>query len=186
MIAKGGAPLLQPDAVAALKERLIPRATLLTPNIPEAEALLREDPRVRGSESPGVRESDAPIRTIADMKEAANRLLALGPKAVLLKGGHLEGEAITDILIGSSDARTLGSSDRRIIEYSDTRIPTRHTHGTGCTLASAAAAGIAQGMALPDAVKRARDYVRKAIETAPGLGKGHGPLNHFIGGKIPL
>jgi hydroxymethylpyrimidine/phosphomethylpyrimidine kinase len=103
------------------------------------------------------------------MPRAARALLALGPKAVLLKGGHLSGPRVVDVLVAS------GGLDRT---FASPRIETRHTHGTGCTLASAIATGLAQGMALADAVARARDYVLEAIRKAPGFGKGHGPLDH--------
>jgi len=128
------------------------RATLIPPNIPEAESLLGR--RIAG---------------IDDMEGAARDLLALGCGAVLLKGGHLPGDHLVDLLAMPDAVR----------RFADTRIHTDSTHGTGCTLASAVAAGIAQGMGLPDAVSRARAYVRRAIETAPGLGHGHGPLNHL-------
>ena len=104
------------------------------------------------------------------MKRAAQRLAALGAKAVLMKGGHLEGERIVDLLF----------HDGRFERFEDRRIASRNTHGTGCTLASAIAAGLAQKMSLHDAVARARAYVRQAIATAPGFGRGHGPLNHAV------
>lgn len=150
MFAKGGAPLLQPDAISTLKEQLIPLAALITPNIPEAEHL-----------------SGVAIRNPDDMRKAAERIMELGCKAVLLKGGHLEGDTVTDLLLGN-DVKT----------FTQPRFHTQHTHGTGCTLASAIATGLAQGMTLVNAVTRAREYVRHAIETAPGFGKGHGPLAH--------
>jgi len=153
MVAKGGARLLQDEALSTLKRRLLPFATLLTPNLPEAEVLA-------GME----------IRTPADMRHAAYVLLTLGVPAVLLKGGHLEGDVMVDML----------ATEAGIEEFPSMRIATRHTHGTGCTMASAIAAGLAQGRSLRDAVVRARAYVRAAIETAPGLGGGHGPLNHAI------
>ncbi len=152
MVAKGGAPLLQPEAEVALKERLLPRAFLLTPNIPEAERL-----------------TGRTIRTLADMRAALPALLAMGPRHILLKGGHLEGETVYDLLAVSKD---------EILEFSSPRLETRHTHGTGCTLASAMATGIALGLSLPEAIKNSRDYVFSAIQAAPGLGKGHGPLGH--------
>src|SRR3546814_2451609 len=102
------------------------------------------------------------------MKRAAERIVGLGAAAVLVKGGHLPGDRLTDVLL-TADGFEL---------FEDSRIATRHTHGTGCTLASAIAAGLAQGLPLIRSVERARAYVRKAIETAPGLGSGHGPLNH--------
>ena len=154
MVAKGGASLLADDAVALLRARLLPLATLLTPNLPEAEALLGQ-----------------PIADAAAMPAAAQALLALGPRAVLLKGGHLPGDALVDVLA------TAGGVER----FTADRIPTRHTHGTGCTLASAVATGLAQGLCLSDAVQRARAYVQAAIATAPGLGHGYGPLNHAVG-----
>jgi hydroxymethylpyrimidine/phosphomethylpyrimidine kinase len=104
------------------------------------------------------------------MQAAGAALLALGAKAVLMKGGHLPGPRICDLLVTRGEARVFESP----------RIATRHTHGTGCTLASAIAAGIAQGMALADAVARARAYVQAAIKNAPGYGKGHGPLDHGV------
>lgn len=151
MVAKGGHKLIEDAAVAALKTRLIARARVITPNLPEAEVL-----------------TGRVIRDPADMRAAAPALLALGAKAVLLKGGHLEGGAIHDMLIEASGIEV----------FTDARIESRHTHGTGCTLASAIATGLAQGMGLREAVIRARAYVRRAIETAPGFGHGHGPLNH--------
>lgn len=151
MVAKGGHALLDPDASSTLREKLCPLATVLTPNIPEATELTH----IR-------------IRTLEDMLEAADALLDLGPHAVFLKGGHLEGEIVRDVLATREAKKTFESP----------RIMTRHTHGTGCTTASAIATGLAQGMRLVDAVRRARDYVHQAIATAPGLGQGHGPLNH--------
>lgn len=151
MVAKGGARLLQDEAVASMKALLIPRAQILTPNLPEAETLL------------GRRITDE-----AAMRDAARDLLGFGCRAVLLKGGHLEGQRIHDILCHAGGERS----------FVDDRIETPHTHGTGCSLASAIATGLAQGYDLEDAVARARAYVREAIATAPGLGSGHGPLNH--------
>ena len=151
MVAKGGAALLEASAVAALRSELLPRAAVLTPNIPEAEALTGE--RIEG---------------VAGMRRAAAALLALGAHAVLLKGGHLPGDVVTDLLCDASGERV----------FEGPRIATRSTHGTGCTLASALAVGLAQGLSLASAADRARRYVREAIRTAPGLGSGHGPLNH--------
>lgn len=151
MVAKGGAPLLAAAATAALIQRLVSRATVLTPNLPEAEVL-----------------TGMTVASPADMLEAGKRLLGLGPKAVLMKGGHLAGPDLVDLLITAEGVET----------FAGRRIDTASTHGTGCTLASAIATGIAQGLALREAVARARDYVRIAIETAPCLGQGHGPLNH--------
>ena len=152
MVAKGGAALLQPEAVSALKLRLLPLAALVTPNAPEAEALTGQ-----------------PVRGIDDLSAAADGLLALGAGAALVKGGHLPGDTVTDLL------RTADGGE---LWLESPRIETTSTHGTGCTLASAVAAGVAQGLRLSDAVSRATDYVQQAIRTAPQLGGGHGPLNH--------
>lgn len=153
MVAKGGERLLEDDALAALKRRLAPLACVLTPNVPEAEALT------------GMRIAD-----LRDMRHAAEALLTLGPRAVLLKGGHLPGRIVVDVL----------ATEDGLDEFEAPRIETRHTHGTGCTLASAIAAGLAQGLALRPAVLRARSYVRAAIAGAPGYGAGHGPLDHAV------
>jgi len=158
MTAKGGAALLAETAMEALKRRLIPRAALLTPNLPEAEAL-----------------TGLTIQSAADGEEAARRLLALGAQAVLLKGGHASGDVVSDLLVwqGGGGRDGLGWQG-----FSSPRLQSNSTHGTGCTLASAVACGLAQGLPLVSAVARARAYVIRAIETAPGLGRGHGPLNH--------
>jgi hydroxymethylpyrimidine/phosphomethylpyrimidine kinase len=151
MAAKGGARLIDSDAIEALKRLLIARADMLTPNIPEAEILCGMS-----------------IGNIAAMRGAGETLLALGCQAVLVKGGHLCGETVADVLVTADGARVWESS----------RLATRHTHGTGCTLASAIAAGLAQGLQVEAAVDRARAYVQRAIASAPGLGRGHGPLDH--------
>lgn len=151
MVASSGGRLLEGDATDALITRLVSRATIVTPNIPEAEVL-----------------TGLTIGSEADMAKAAEKILALGPQAVLLKGGHLTGGKLVDLL-------TTAEGTTR---FEGTRIPSTSTHGTGCTLASAIAAGLAQGMTLKDAVARARDYVHEAIRLAPGYGHGHGPLNH--------
>ncbi len=151
MIAQSGASLLERSALSALRERLLGRATLVTPNLPEAEVLLGEG-----------------IADAAHMEGAAQRLHALTGAAVLLKGGHLEGEELVDVL--HDGAETLVFRHRRI--------PTPHTHGTGCSLASAIATGLAQGEELAAAVVRARLFLLEAIRTAPGLGSGSGPVNH--------
>jgi hydroxymethylpyrimidine/phosphomethylpyrimidine kinase len=151
MVAKGGHKLLDDKALGALRSLLLPRAAVLTPNIPEAELLTGftiEDPEA--------------------MLQAARDLLALGPAAVLVKGGHLPGDDLVDVLVTASEVHS----------FAGRRIDSVHTHGTGCTLASAIAEGLGRGMALPTAIERARAYVRQAIQSAPGLGKGHGPLNH--------
>ncbi|MEP2828029.1 bifunctional hydroxymethylpyrimidine kinase/phosphomethylpyrimidine kinase [Parvibaculum sp.] len=150
MIAKGGASLLEDSAVAAIREVLIPLATLVTPNVPEAEVL-----------------TGRKIVDVEGQKAAADALLGLGAEAVLVKGGHLSGDLIFDVL----------ATQETIQIFSSPRIDTRHTHGTGCTLASAIAGLLAQGVELTAAVAAARDYVHEAIRTAPGFGKGYGPLN---------
>lgn len=151
MIAKGGAPLLPEGAIAAIRSLMIPRAALLTPNAPEAETLT------------GIAVADAD-----GQRRAGEALLAAGAKAVLMKGGHVPGETVTDVLMTAAGEAT----------FSGPRIDTRHTHGTGCTLASACAAGLAQGLSLETAVAKAWAYVAEAIRRAPGLGRGHGPLDH--------
>ncbi len=151
MVAKGGAALIEPGAIEALKRRLVARATVLTPNLPEAEIL-----------------AGRKIESRASMEETATAMLGLGCRAVLLKGGHLAGDTVYDVLATASGLRV----------WESPRIDSRHTHGTGCTLASAIAAGLAQEMAIEPAVERARDYVQRAIASAPGLGHGHGPLDH--------
>ena len=151
MIAKSGARLLDSEAIALLKRRLFPQARLITPNIPEAEALTGL--KINGSDA---------------METAAQALLELGPAAILLKGGHLPGDSLQDLLVTPHDQTS----------FPVRRIATRHTHGTGCTLASAIATGLAQGQTLPQAVRRAHAYVQEAIRTAPSYGQGQGPLNH--------
>jgi len=153
MVAKGGHALLAAEAVDSLRRRLLPLAAVITPNLPEAEALTG---RTIGSE--------------ADMWVAATALLVLGVPAALVKGGHLASETVVDLLATEAGTEAFAAP----------RIATRHTHGTGCTTASAVAAGLAQGLSLRDSVIRARLYVRAAIQTAPGLGQGHGPLNHGV------
>ncbi|MGB0747929.1 MAG: bifunctional hydroxymethylpyrimidine kinase/phosphomethylpyrimidine kinase, partial [Magnetospiraceae bacterium] len=155
MVAKGGHALLENAAVAALKRRLLPHAALVTPNIPEAAAL-----------------TGLTVETTDQAVHAGQALLALGPGAVLIKGGHLPGDTLTDRLFLKNEDNPRS--------FAGPRIDTRHTHGTGCTTASAIATGLAQGLAMPEAVERARDYVQAAIRTAPGFGKGHGPLNHSV------
>lgn len=152
MVSTSGSTLLSAAAVAALKRELLPLATLVTPNIPETRALVG----MRGTVS---RQAEA----------AAHKLMALGAKAALIKGGHATRATIDDVLVWERGTEILAFP----------RIKTRHTHGTGCTYATAIACGLAQGLSLPLAVGRAREYVQVAIETAPGLGKGHGPLNHW-------
>ena len=151
MIAKGGHPLLEAQGIAAIRDILVPRAGLLTPNAPEAAAL-----------------TGLAVETLDDLRRAGEALMRLGAKAVLMKGGHLAGDQVTDLLI-TPDGEAL---------LQGPRIQSRHTHGTGCTLASACAIGVAQGLSLPQAVERARRYVIEAMARAPGYGAGHGPLDH--------
>lgn len=151
MVAKSGTALLDREARNVIIRHLIPLATVVTPNIPEAEVL-----------------TGLAIRNPEDMLRAAEVLLGYGAKAVLLKGGHLESDQITDVLLAPEGVEL----------FRNPRIHTAHTHGTGCTLASAIATGVAQRRPLREAVERARAYVQGAIRTAPGFGAGHGPLNH--------
>jgi hydroxymethylpyrimidine/phosphomethylpyrimidine kinase len=155
MVATSGDRLLSPDAIDVLKRLLIPKALILTPNLPEAAALL-----------------DAPIASSeAEMRAQGERLLALGPKAVLVKGGHGSGPESVDLLIEPT------AFTRLVAE----RIPTGNTHGTGCTLSSAIAAGVAKGSALAEAVAAAKSYVTAALAAANriSIGSGHGPVHHF-------
>ncbi len=151
MFAKSGDYLLDPTARDTLIQRLLPKAALITPNVREAEAL-----------------SGLTIRQPDDLATAARQLLELGPAAVLVKGGHLTGDTVTDWLVWRDGAEA----------FIAPRFTSRNTHGTGCTLASAIATGLAQGLPLSVAVRRALTYVQEAIRTAPGFGKGCGPLNH--------
>lgn len=154
IVAKSGDRLLRDDAVAVLRETLLPLATIITPNIPEAADLLglATTPCGKGQEAQG------------------RALQALGPQWVLMKGGHLEGDICTDLLIGT-----------QVQSFTAPRLRTPNTHGTGCTLSAAIAAGLAQGMAVPDAVARAHRYLQGAIAAADQLqiGSGHGPVHHF-------
>jgi hydroxymethylpyrimidine/phosphomethylpyrimidine kinase len=157
MVATSGDRLLAPAAIAVLKRMLIPRALLITPNLPEAAALL-----------------DAPIaQTEHEMQAQGQRLLKLGAKAVLMKGGHGDGPEAVDFLIEKDSVTRLAS----------VRTDTRNTHGTGCTLSSAVAAGLARGADLLTAVRAAKDYVSAAIAAANDLriGHGNGPVHHFHG-----
>jgi hydroxymethylpyrimidine/phosphomethylpyrimidine kinase len=151
MAATTGAALLEQDAVEALRTRLIPLAALLTPNAPEAARLTSLD-----------------VATTDDLRRAGETLLGMGAQAVLMKGGHVAGESVIDVLMTPS-GETLFVSDR---------IATGHSHGTGCSLASACATGLAQGLDLKTAVERAHAYVAEAIRNAPGFGRGNGPIDH--------
>lgn len=156
MIAKGGAPLLKPEAIQALKEEIIPNAFLLTPNLPEAEALV-----------------GFPVRNEKEMGKAAIRLQEMGARYVLLKGGHLESSAV-DLLL----------TDKELHRFTSERFETRHTHGTGCSYAAAIATFLAQGEPIEQAVGLAKQFIREAIRTAPGLGRGHGPINHYQAAQL--
>jgi hydroxymethylpyrimidine/phosphomethylpyrimidine kinase len=156
MIAKGGDRLLREDAVGAIKAHLLTLAEVITPNIPEAEVL-----------------TGSSIRTIADMREAARRIHALGPRVVVVKGGHLDSDVTGDVVID------VVCTPQEAFDLRGPRIVTRHTHGTGCTFASAITAQLALGRPVDEAVRWAREYLQGAIHHAPRLGAGHGPLNHF-------
>ncbi len=152
MVSKSGDPLLKEEAKKTLVQELIPLALIITPNIPEAQELC-------GFE----------IRTLEDMERACKELIALGCGAVLLKGGHMQGEKSVDVLY-----------DGKEFEYMEGRfIRTKNTHGTGCTISSAITAYIAKGLELRHAVLKAKEYIQGAIENSLPLGKGHGPLNHM-------
>ena len=151
MISKSGARLLAADAVTALARTLVPLADVITPNVPEAEALT------------GLR-----LESIDDLRRAAEALVQQGARAALVKGGHLDGPAIDVLFDGTT-----------FTELRAERVSTRHTHGTGCTYSAAIAANLALGHDLPAAITAAKTYVTSAIRHAPGLGGGHGPLDHF-------
>ena len=151
MLAKDGSSLLEADAIAAVRERLIPVAALLTPNAPEAAAL-----------------TGLTVDTPGDLQRAGERLMAMGARAVLMKGGHLPGDTVIDLLLTPDGATRFESG----------RIVSRNTHGTGCTLASGVAAGLAQGLGMTRSVARARDYLLEAIRRAPHFGAGAGPVDH--------
>jgi hydroxymethylpyrimidine/phosphomethylpyrimidine kinase len=150
MVSKHGLPLLDEPATAAIRDLLLPRAALVTPNIPEAEAL-----------------TGTAIRGIEDIRCAARALHGMGARAVLIKGGHLEADAV-DVLFDGADFH----------EFPAERIATPHTHGTGCTYSAAITAGLASGAGLVEAVGRAKRFIHEAIRTNPGLGRGSGPVNH--------
>ena len=151
MVSTGGARLLHEDAVDALIALLLPLATVITPNIPEAEALVGHE-----------------IKDMDGMRDAAKMLVAMGAKSVVVKGGHLSGPA-TDIFFDGTEVKAFTSQ----------RISTDNTHGTGCTFASAIAASLAKGLSIRESVSNAKKYVTEAIRFAPNIGQGNGPLNHF-------
>ncbi len=152
MVAKSGDRLLGGDAVVAMKAELLPRAFLVTPNIPEAEAL-----------------AGLEIRSAIDREEAARRIAGLGASAVLIKGGHLPSKDISDLLLANG----------QLTEFRGERVAGHHTHGTGCTFAAAITAHLALGRRLHEAIPLAQRYVADGIRQAPHLGRGQGPLNHF-------
>ncbi|MBG9547212.1 bifunctional hydroxymethylpyrimidine kinase/phosphomethylpyrimidine kinase [Cytobacillus firmus] len=153
MIAKGGASLLQDEAILAMKKHLIPLSMVITPNIPEAEVL-----------------TDIRIRSLEDKREAAKKLLHLGAKNVIIKGGHDEAKDIAADLLFDGDSFS---------EFKSSRVQTANTHGTGCTFSAAITAGLADGLSVPDAVDRAKKFIQAAIEFDLGIGSGHGPTNHW-------
>ncbi len=157
MVATSGDPLIKGEAVAAIKELLIPRARVITPNIPEAEILLGES-----------------ITSQSQFPEAARKLSMGGKVSVLLKAGHLEGDTLTDILYNAEDDT--------IVELTSRRVETPNTHGTGCTLSSALAAALAKGLPLTQATHSAKEYISSAIKSGAQykIGKGHGAVNHFF------
>lgn len=150
MLSKHGRPLLPDQAVRAVRERLLPVATLVTPNLPEAEAL-----------------ADMEIRNPEDAREAARRIRSMGARAVLIKGGHSEGDA-NDLLFDGTEWTELPAP----------RLDTPHTHGTGCTYSAAITAALARGIPLVEAVRLGKRFIHEAIRTNPGLGQGSGPVNH--------
>jgi len=152
MVAKGGDRLLDIEAVGAIKAELLKHATIVTPNIPEAEVL-----------------AEMAIKNLEDMRTAGRRILGLGPRVVVVKGGHLKGSESIDLVLGSAGE----------FELHGARLPGRHTHGTGCTFAAAIAANLALGHSVEQALRSAREYLEGAIRHAPGIGRGQGPLNHF-------
>jgi hydroxymethylpyrimidine/phosphomethylpyrimidine kinase len=153
MVATSGDRLLERDAEQLIARRLVPLATLVTPNLDEAAILVGDT-----------------VRTVAAMERAARTLVRLGAKAALVKGGHLTGGEAVDVLVADGQAR----------HFAHPRLETISTHGTGCTLSAAVTAGLALGRPLERAVSDALDFVHRAIAAAPGLGAGHGPLNHFV------
>jgi hydroxymethylpyrimidine/phosphomethylpyrimidine kinase len=152
MVAKSGDRLLRADAVNAMREDLIPVAYVLTPNLPEAGDILGRE-----------------VRSLDEMRDAAREIHALGAAAVVVKGGHLEGDSITDILFDGADFH----------EFTSERIQTKNTHGTGCTFASAIAAYLALGEPVPEAARKAKEYLTGAISSSYDIGHGHGPVNHM-------
>jgi len=162
MIAKDGSRLLQQDAIASMIAELLPRAEVVTPNVPEAVALVGFQ-----------------IRTLDNMREAARRIRKLGPRVVVLKGGHLPASGSDPDSGAQDEIVDVVSSAQAEFDVRGPRMATRHTHGTGCTFSAAITAGLALGQSIEQAVRGARAYVEGALREAPQLGSGHGPLNHF-------
>lgn len=158
MVASSGDRLVDERAISAISSLLVPRAALVTPNVPEAEVL-----------------SGRAVETVDGQHRAADRILEKGAKAVLVKGGHIGGSSVFDVL----------HTEKGEFVFESPRIATTSTHGTGCTLASAIAAHVAQGRDVVDAVQHARDYLFRALETAKGFGHGHGPVNHGWNVAVP-
>jgi hydroxymethylpyrimidine/phosphomethylpyrimidine kinase len=152
MVAKSGDSLIEQEAVACLKRELLPLAEVVTPNRAEAEVL-----------------AERSINDLEDARTAAERIHLLGPNAVIIKGGHFEGDVLTNLLFDGS----------RFHEFTTRRLTSRHTHGTGCTFASAIAALLAHGVHLPEATQQATEYLAGAVAHGLPLGRGHGPLDHF-------
>lgn len=152
MVAKSGDRLLREDAVRALREELLPLADVVTPNLPEAADIVGR-----------------PVETVEDMRDAARAIHGMGAKNVVVKGGHLAGGTVTDLLFDGA----------QFYEYAGPRIDTKNTHGTGCTFASAIAARLALGDTVPEAVRKAKEYLTEAIRHAYDMGHGHGPVHHF-------
>jgi hydroxymethylpyrimidine/phosphomethylpyrimidine kinase len=153
LVSSRGTPLLDEEGRVRLAERLLPRAYLLTPNLAEASAL-----------------SGLEVEDLASMRQAAEVIASLGPRNVLIKGGHLKSEAVDILLLENG----------KVVEFYARRITTRHTHGTGCSYAAAITAELAKGTQLEEAVGRAKRFITEAIRQAPGLGTGFGPLNHSV------
>jgi hydroxymethylpyrimidine/phosphomethylpyrimidine kinase len=153
MVSKHGLPLLPDSAASAIREHLLPRAALITPNVPEAEVL-----------------TGMTIRTVDDVRRAACRIREMGARAVLIKGGHLAADStdVVDVLFDGVEWH----------EFPAPRLDTRHTHGTGCTYSAAITAGLARQASIQSAVAQAKRFIHEAIRTNPGLGRGSGPVNH--------
>jgi len=158
MVASSGDRLLNADAEATVRDSLLPLAAIVTPNLDEAAILC-----------------DFPVRTEADMEKAGTHLLGRGAGAALIKGGHLSGDELVDVLV----------TPRGVRHFAHPRIPTTSTHGTGCTLSAAITACLALDLPLDSSVARALDYLQRAIASAPGLGSGHGPVNHASDAMTP-